>query len=150
MESVMAKPSNSQAKWGYIRGTRVKAAPLAFIIGTLLAIVTAAIRVAFNPPGEYRWAAVVIFAVCMAAPLIGLAWVLLVDRSTLPGATAHPELAVEHRWHTQAATNAFLTTVTVAGIGAALTSGTVSHVLVGIVLFEFLVYGVSYLWAKHR
>lgn len=146
MEDVTAK----RPALGYVRGTRVKAAVPAVVVGTLLAIGTAVFRVVSNPPGEYRWVAVVILAACLAGPLIGLVWVLIVDRSSLPGATAHPEQAVEHHWHSLAATNTFLITVAAAGIGAAVTSGVVSFVLAGIVVFEFLVYGVSYLWAKHR
>ncbi|MBH5299845.1 hypothetical protein [Corynebacterium silvaticum] len=146
MEDVTAK----QPAWGYVRGTRVKAAVPAVVVGMLLAIGTAVFRVVSNPPGEYRWVAVMILAACLAGPLIGLVWVLIVDRSSLPGATAHPEQAVEHHWHSLAATNTFLITVAAAGIGAAVTSGVVSFVLAGIVVFEFLIYGVSYLWAKHR
>ena len=75
---------------------------------------------------------------------------LIVDRSTIPGATTHPEFAVEYHWHTHTTTNAFLSTVVAAGIGAAITSGTISYALLGTVLFDFLIYAVSYLWAKHR
>ena len=119
-------------------------------VGALLAIGAAVFKVAANPTGPHRWAAVAILAACLAGPLIALVWMLIVDRSSLPGATAHPEQAVEHHWHSLAATNTFLITIAAAGIGAAVTSGNVSFVLAGIVVFEFLVYGISYLWAKHR
>ncbi|WP_406713279.1 hypothetical protein QEV65_03030 [Trueperella pyogenes] len=146
MEEVTIK----RPTWGYVRKTKIPAIFPAVPVGALLAIGAAVFRVAVNPTGPYRWAAVAILAACLAGPLIALVWMLIVDRSSLPGATAHPEQAVEHHWHSLAATNTFLITIAAAGIGAAVTSGVVSFVLAGIVVFEFLVYGVSYLWAKHR
>ncbi|OKL47835.1 hypothetical protein BSR29_04905 [Boudabousia liubingyangii] len=146
MEEETTKPPT----WGYVRKTKIPAIFPAVPVGALLAIGAAVFRVAVNPTGPYRWAAVAIHAACLAGPLIALVWVLIVDRSSLPGATAHPEQAVEYHWHSLAATNTFLITIAAAGIGAAVTSGNVSFVLAGIVVFEFLVYGVSYLWAKHR
>ncbi|WP_252865176.1 hypothetical protein [Mobiluncus mulieris] len=146
----MEEETTKRPAWGYVRKTKIPAIFPAVPVGALLAIGAAVFRVAANPTGPYRWAAVVILAVCLAGPLIALVWMLIVDRSSLPGATAHPEQAVEHHWHSLAATNTFLITIAAAGIGAAVTSGNVSFVLAGIVVFEFLVYGVSYLWAKHR
>ncbi|WP_231282739.1 hypothetical protein [Mobiluncus mulieris] len=146
----MEEETTKRPAWGYVRKTKIPAIFPAVPVGALLAIGAAVFRVAANPTGPYRWAAVAILAACLAGPLIALVWMLIVDRSSLPGATAHPEQAVEHHWHSLAATNTFLITIAAAGIGAAVTSGNVSFVLAGIVVFEFLVYGVSYLWAKHR
>ncbi|WP_263478226.1 hypothetical protein [Mobiluncus mulieris] len=146
----MEEETTKLPAWGYVRKTKIPAIFPAVPVGALLAIGAAVFRVAANPTGPYRWAAVAILAACLAGPLIALVWMLIVDRSSLPGATAHPEQAVEHHWHSLAATNTFLITIAAAGIGAAVTSGNVSFVLAGIVVFEFLVYGVSYLWAKHR
>ncbi|MDK7734218.1 hypothetical protein QP568_07960 [Propionimicrobium lymphophilum] len=146
----MEEVTTKRPAWGYVRKTKIPAIFPAVPVGALLAIGAAVFRVAANPTGPYRWAAVAILAACLAGPLIALVWMLIVDRSSLPGATAHPEQAVEHHWHSLAATNTFLITIAAAGIGAAVTSGNVSFVLAGIVVFEFLVYGVSYLWAKHR
>lgn len=150
MEPIMEEETTKRPAWGYVRKTKIPAIFPAVPVGTLLAIGAAAFKVAANPTGPYRWAAVAILAACLVGPLIALVWMLIVDRSSLPGATAHPEQAVEHHWHSLAATNTFLITIAAAGIGAAVTSGNVSFVLAGIVVFEFLVYGVSYLWAKHR
>ncbi|WP_245792517.1 hypothetical protein [Bowdeniella nasicola] len=146
----MEEVTTKRPAWGYMRKTKIPAIFPAVPVGALLAIGAAVFRVAANPTGPYRWAAVAILAACLAGPLIALVWMLIVDRSSLPGATAHPEQAVEHHWHSLAATNTFLITIAAAGIGAAVTSGNVSFVLAGIVVFEFLVYGISYLWAKHR
>ncbi|WP_210387859.1 hypothetical protein [Alloscardovia sp. HMSC034E08] len=146
----MEEVTTKRPAWGYVRKTKIPAIFPAVPVGALLAIGAAVFKVAANPTGPHRWAAVAILAACLAGPLIALVWMLIVDRSSLPGATAHPEQAVEHHWHSLAATNTFLITIAAAGIGAAVTSGNVSFVLAGIVVFEFLVYGISYLWAKHR
>ena len=150
MEPIVEEVTTKRPAWGYVRKTKIPAIFPAVPVGALLAIGAAVFKVAANPTGPHRLAAVAILAACLAGPLIALVWMLIVDRSSLPGATAHPERAVEHHWHSLAATNTFLITIAAAGIGAAVTSGNVSFVLAGIVVFEFLVYGISYLWAKHR
>ena len=150
MEPIVEEVTTKRPAWGYVRKTKIPAIFPAVPVGALLAIGAAVFKVAANPTGPHRLAAVAILAACLAGPLIALVWMLIVDRSSLPGATAHPEQAVEHHWHSLAATNTFLITIAAAGIGAAVTSGNVSFVLAGIVVFEFLVYGISYLWAKHR
>lgn len=49
----------------------------------------------------------------------GLAWVLLVDRSTLAGAPADPDASVEARWYEKAAVGAFHVLIASLGLGAA-------------------------------
>ncbi|MDY5133425.1 hypothetical protein [Actinotignum urinale] len=146
----MSKESDTQAKWGYVRGTKVSALKVASMIGPVIAVGLGAVRVFTNPPGPYKWVAVLIYAACLCAPAIGFVWVIIVDRTTLPGATKHPEQTVETHWHKQAATNAFLATVCACGIGVLFSDGVISKVLAGVLVFEFVSYSIAYLWAKTR
>lgn len=82
-----------------------------------------------------------------------LAWVVLVDRSTIPGALKKPEDSVESVWYDKAASGAFTDILLVGGLGCAAltflgTEGTAGLVLGGVVAFAMLDFGVRYLWQK--
>ena len=82
-----------------------------------------------------------------------LAWVVLVDRSTITGALEKPEDSVESVWYEKAASGAFTDILLVGGLGCAAltflgTEGTAGLVLGGVVAFAMLDFGVRYLWQK--
>ncbi|MBF4995298.1 hypothetical protein ITX31_14415 [Arthrobacter gandavensis] len=82
-----------------------------------------------------------------------LAWVVLVDRSTVAGALDKPEDSVESVWYDKAASGAFTDILLVGGLGCAAltflgTEATAGLVLGGVVAFAMLDFGARYLWQK--
>lgn len=104
-------------------------------------------------PEAWTWLFPVIFF-CLAAPVACMAaWALLVDRSTVRGATSNPEDSIENRWYDRAAQATFHVVLPVVGVGAGLASITrwqadTGLLLMAIAVLMILVFAGSYLWAK--
>lgn len=100
------------------------------------------------------WLRALLIGVCVAPTAIALAWTVLVDRSTLPGALPHPEHSVESTWYDQAAKDGFHLLLAGTGLGAAVTSlllpPMVSWTLIAVFAFASLAFAVSYLIRKER
>lgn len=107
-----------------------------------------------NPDGPYKWLGGIILGLFVAPWSIALSWVVLVDRSTLPGGVRNPEASVENVWYSQAATDAFHTVLVACGLGAAIVPfwfpQVVSTTLVVVFLVAALAFGVSYLVRRAR
>ena len=70
-----------------------------------------------------------------------LAWLFLVDRTTLRGADTNPEESIEGRWYEKATSGAFHDTLVVVGLGAAILSFggyVISPAAVGAALFVLM------------
>lgn len=100
--------------------------------------------------GELRFSVVAIATLPVAA---ALAWVVLVDRTSLPESTERPEDSVEAAWLDRAAQGAFLDVFVTVGVGAAAFSITGLQVESGMLLLALSVlmvadFAVRYLLAK--
>lgn len=93
--------------------------PWALGTGIACAAVVATLTASFNG-GNIALAVVEACATVM--PCSALGWVLVVDRSTLPGATRNPEHSVESNWYNRAVNGAFHDMIILAGIALALLS----------------------------
>lgn len=95
------------------------------------------------------WLRALLIGACVAPASIALVWMVVVDRSTIPGALPHPEHSVECTWYDQAAKDSFHFLLAGTGLGAALTSfwlpPMVSWTLIAVFAFAALVFAVSYL-----
>ncbi|MCI1641237.1 MAG: hypothetical protein LKI58_02150 [Actinomyces sp.] len=142
-------------RFGRTKAGGVPALRVAMPVGLLLALGLAAPKVMLgNPEGPAKWMAVAILAAFLAPCAIPLVWVLIVDRSTLPGALPHPEASVESAWYSRAAEDAFHATLVLCGLGAA-TAGlwapeSVSWTFVAVFAIAALSFAVSYLIRTHR
>lgn len=127
------------------------AVPLGLAISAILG---AAGVILLKPSVPHQWVAGVILGACVAPSIIALLWVLLVDRTTLPGAVRHPESGVEGAWYSEAATSSFHVVLVMCGLGSALAlswpPSAVSWTLMDVVLVAALAWGVSYAFIARR
>ena len=107
--------------------------------------------------GSFELASLWVFAVftlLLSPASIGLVWVLIVDRDTIPGTTQSPEDSVETTWFSKAAEAACLVTFPTAAIGAAFTTNfrtdlpAVSLTLLAVCTVMALTFAGGYLWEK--
>lgn len=143
-----------QTRWGRTpagRPSMLVAIPLGVLIGILLGVIFSLIR------GLQAEDVVLYFALmaAMTAPIgIALAWAIVVDRSTLTGAIAHPEVSVESHWHRKAAQTSFLALINAgawgSAIAGALNEPKISFTLLGMALFGVVVFLVAYVVQKRR
>lgn len=115
------QPRAVRSRWGRVRAgdRRVPALLVALPVAIVLAAALGALVMATGAAGEPRLAGGVAVAVITLWPLAGLVWALVVDRTTLAGATARPEQSIESAWYERAASGAFSDTVVVVGLAAA-------------------------------
>lgn len=147
MDSGGAGSAVARSKWGKVRvGSRwIGAVPPAIALGILATAVLAAMVAALGLVPDYPVAA----GVATAPSLSALSWVLLVDRSTLEGATDRPEDSVEASWYEKAASGAFTDILLVTGLGCtALAFAPIEveglHALMAVILVAFASFGVRY------
>lgn len=141
-------------RWGLTRGG-TPALRVAVPVGLVAALACGTARVMLvNPDGPYKWIAGVILGACLAPVLIALAWTLLVDRSTLPGAVANAQSTVESAWYDRAASDSFHVLLVVTGVGAGIASlaslTVVSWTLISVFTLTGLSFGISYLIRRAR
>ncbi|MCD2111482.1 MULTISPECIES: hypothetical protein [Rhodococcus] len=151
MDSGGAGSAVGRSKWGKVRvGSRwIGAVPPAIALGILATAVLGAVVAALGLVPDYPVAAGVAVALATAPSLSALAWVLLVDRSTLEGAADRPEDSVEASWYEKAASGAFTDILLVTGLGCtALAFAPIEveglHALMAVILVAFASFGVRY------
>lgn len=145
-------PAKKPCRFGRIRpgGTPALrlAIPVGLVVATVIGIALQATPI-FVHNTMNAWFRALLIGACTAPAAIALAWVALVDRSTLPGALPHPEHSVEFTWYDQAAKDSFHLLLAGTGLGAALTSfwlpPMVSWTLIAVFAFAALAFAVSYL-----
>ncbi|MET7640837.1 hypothetical protein [Streptomyces sp. NPDC005438] len=146
-----------RTRWGRVNfgGGGLPALWVAAPCGALLATGFAALAVATGVVGERPLVGGVVFALVSVWALIGLVWVLVVDRSTLRGATERPEESVESAWFDTAARGSFTDSVTFVGLALAalaVTGVELSAVvaLAGVLVFAALTFAVRFLLVRRQ
>ncbi len=92
--------------------------PASLLIGGAVSASLALIATLVNP-GSHPWLlAALLLTFTLPVAVMG-GWALVVDRSTVRGATARPDESVEHAWLDRAAVGAFFDTIAVAGLATA-------------------------------
>ncbi|WP_159618835.1 hypothetical protein [Ruania rhizosphaerae] len=108
-----------RSQWGRTHpGAWWHAAPLGIVL-------TVTLSIAFSLIGfdaEQRRLALGIGLLCFAGPALALAWIVVVDRSTIRGAVDRPEETVENIWWDRATQRTLYDVVVVVGVGAAVLS----------------------------
>ena len=97
------------------------AIPAGLVIATVIGIVLQSAPI-FPHNTMNAWLRALLIGACVAPASIALVWMVVVDRSTIPGALPHPEHSVECTWYDQAAKDSFHFLLAGTGLGAALTS----------------------------
>lgn len=100
--------SAERSKWGRVKfgngrwPAMAVAAPIGVVIGFALSMV--AVWADIAGPNPVLGAAV--FTLCLAVLTTFLAYIVVVDRSTMEGTSAQPEESIESRWYLKAAAGA--------------------------------------------
>ncbi|MEW6898119.1 hypothetical protein [Trueperella pyogenes] len=144
----------TQSRWGRTPKGR-KTMPIAIPLGILLSLIVVGLLTLIRGLGETGAGTyfVVLFAVTM--PLgIALVWVVIVDRSTIEGAIANPEVSIESHWHRNAARTGFFAVNIASSWGAAIAGACdwweISLTLLGVAIFGAVVFAVAYAIQKRR
>ena len=138
--------------FGRSRFRGIPAFPLAVIIGIALAAFVAGVQlVAGEFHGSDEWPS----STMNGSPwTMCLAWYMVVDRSTLRGATHNPESGITKTRYAHAATDAFHVTIAVCGLTAFVIGDrlppTVTWTLRSVFGLLVLVFGISYLIRRYR
>ena len=112
------KPESSRLGRSRFGGGTYTLVAGALLIGLAITAALVSIFLALNPGTGAVLAALVFVAVCLpAASAVG--WVLLVDRSTVRGATPRPEESVESHWLDSSSAGAFRDILVLTGLAAA-------------------------------
>ncbi|MFG6475613.1 hypothetical protein ACFXP7_04420 [Microbacterium sp. P06] len=148
-----------RTKWGRVKfgAGRLPAMAVSVPLGLVLGAALGAVAVWAGIAGPIPALGGAAFAVCLAVPAVMLIWVLVVDRSTLEGASDQPEESIESRWYLQAAAGAQTDVILVASLGAlALTllpwGGQLDArvVLLGIIGASFVSFSLRYLVLRRK
>ncbi|MGA4688836.1 hypothetical protein ACPCXD_01090 [Rhodococcus sp. AB351] len=151
MDGGSAGSAVARSKWGKVRvGSRwIAAVPPAIALGMVAAGALGVVGAALELVPEHPVVSGIAVALATVSPLVGLSWVLLVDRSTLEGAADRPEDSVEASWYEKAASGAFTDILLVTGLGCtALAFAPIEvaglHALMAVILVAFASFGVRY------
>ena len=147
------KPRSGVAKFGNRKHSALAAAIPA---GATLSICLGASAASVGSH-DLAWGwAFLIFVLCLFPVSMALAWVLIVDRDTIPGANRSPEDNVENAWFSKAAETTTFVTFAVAGVGSAVATFVqpdliaIPFTLLGVCAFMTLTFAVAYFWEKSR
>ncbi|MCI1219677.1 MAG: hypothetical protein LKF99_03980 [Bifidobacterium sp.] len=151
------EPSEKQYKYGRTEPGGIPAMRIAVLIGLPVAVLVGiGVRMfSGNAYGHIDNVLVgVIIGACLAPFTILLAWVLCVDRTTIPGAISNAENSIEGAWYSHAATDAFHVVIAGAGLGAAVASlwlpSAVSWTLIAVFAVATAAFAASYYIRKYR
>jgi hypothetical protein len=147
-----------QYKYGYAKHIRVPAMRIALPVGISLALAVGLVRVTvINPDGQYEWVGGIILAAFLSVPSIGLAWVAVVDKRTLPGAVPDADNSVESSWYIRSARDAFHAILVCCGLGLFFISvalpdvaGEVRWTLLAVLLVSGIAFACSYLIRRYK
>lgn len=144
-----------RSRWGRSRFGGGSGALIAASLGggAVLSLAIGWVATLTQPDATRVWLLFLVTAVVTLPVSSMLAWVLLVDRSTLAGAVASPEHSIEGQWYDRAAAGAFGDILVTVGIGAAVFSWVdipVPTNLVFVALFTIAAvsFGLRYFVAK--
>lgn len=143
--------------WGRTKLGRHHAPALSVAIplGIAIAALSAVVAVALDAAGPRPVLGGVIFTLCLSGPAIGLAYVTIVDRSTIRGAAERPEESIESRWYSKAASGTLADVVVIAGLGSAVVTFLETNIndgllLGGVVAVAFVSFTLRYLITRSR
>lgn len=146
-----------RTKWGraHIAGRDLSAMKVAIPVGVLLSVVAGVVAAWAGFGGERSWLGGAIFAFVMSWGFVALVWAIIVDRSTLQGATDRPEESIESSWMQSASSGAFFDTIAIAGFGSAIVTfmdvnWSNGLVLLSVCLIGMLSFGLRYLISSRR
>lgn len=106
-------------RFGRVRGTRsVPALRAALPLGLLISAMLACVTLAVTSDGSSPWLSALVCGMAVTPATTALAWLILVDRESLPGAVRKPEETVESTWYASAASDAFHLLLAASGLGA--------------------------------
>lgn len=108
-----------QTRWGRSRllgGGTGRLIAASVVLGTALSSAVGGLYIAIDNPTR-PWVVLAIFVFVMLPVSTALAWVVLVDRSTITGAVKNAEENVENNWFERAAMGAFGDLMLVIGLG---------------------------------
>ncbi|SCY58905.1 hypothetical protein SAMN05216488_2440 [Microbacterium sp. LKL04] len=151
-----ATQDQDRTRWGRLRGgSRIPAMTIATPVGLVLAAVVGVIAAVMGDAPTPPVVVGIGFTVVTLPALVALAWVFLVDRSTLRGALDRPEESVEGAWYNRAAQGAFSDILLIVGLGTAFLAITgiridVLIALIGVLLVAMGSFGIRYLIAQRR
>jgi MFS family permease len=110
-----------QTRWGRSRlfgGGSIALVAVSVGIGAVLSSGIGGLFATFGNPTK-PWLAFAVVAIVTLPVSAALAWVILVDRTTITGATRNPDDSIENIWFERAALGAFGDLMIVLGLGAA-------------------------------
>lgn len=118
---MQAGQPTTRTRWGRSKFGSGTASALALAIpaGMLLSAATATVAVSVGFAADRPWLGATALGVALAGPMVALAWVLCVDRSTIRGAAERPEESVESGWYRRATSGAFHDVLGLTGLGVA-------------------------------
>ncbi len=150
----MNTEQETKARWGRSRfgGSQATLISVSLLAGAVLSIAAGLLFATLNFPGNFVLATLIMAAGLLPVLSVGC-WALLLDRSTLRGATKNPEISVESQWYDKAAVGVFQDILLVCGLGAAVLSfievqASIGLVLAGVVALSMADFGVRYLLIK--
>lgn len=113
-----------RTKWGRVNfaAKQLPAMRIAIPIGVVVALGLALLAGWADVVGPRLAFGVAIFTFALAVPCAALAYVFVVDRSTMLGAPVDPDESVEVRWHERAAAGSFMDVLVGAGLAVGLAS----------------------------
>jgi len=145
----------TKARWGRSRfgGSQATLISVSLLAGAVLSIAAGLLFATLNFPGNFVLATLIMAAGLLPVLSVGC-WALLLDRSTLRGATKNPEISVESQWYDKAAVGVFQDVLLVCGLGAAVLSfievqASIGLILAGVVGLAMADFGVRY-WLIKR
>ena len=147
----MQQTTQKQYHFGYSRFSNVPALRLSVIIGLAAAGMIATAQLA---TGEFKDLGTWLSSVLNVFPwTMTLTWMLIVDRSTLPGAIPGPAASIERTWQAQAVSDAFHATLAAGGLIVVVFGHwlplMVLWTLIPVLGFIVLTFGISYVIRKH-
>lgn len=150
----MNTEQETKARWGRSRfgGSQAMLIIVSLLAGAVLSLGAGLLFATLNFPENLVLAALIMTAGLLPVLSVGC-WALLLDRSTLRGATKNPENSVESQWYDKAAVGVFQDILLVCGLGAAVLSfievqASIGLVLAGVVALSMADFGVRYLLIK--
>ncbi|GGJ67557.1 hypothetical protein ACX5K5_00635 [Glutamicibacter bergerei] len=151
----MNTEQETKARWGRSRfgGSQATLISVSLLAGAVLSIAAGLLFATLNFPGNFVLATLIMAAGLLPVLSVGC-WALLLDRSTLRGATKNPEISVESQWYDKAAVGVFQDVLLVCGLGAAVLSfievqASIGLILAGVVGLAMADFGVRY-WLIKR
>ncbi|QRV01624.1 hypothetical protein JTE88_05845 [Arcanobacterium phocisimile] len=141
-------PQPRTSKWGYTKHKQIPALRIALPTGLIFGAFTGVICAYLRSDMNNVWLYTAIFAALTGPIFAALIWVILVDRATITGTVAKPEVSIENAWHHKAASAGFFTMFISSSWGMAIASF-YQHNFATTYLAVIFFLGVSTYWVSY-